>query len=276
MRPLIRAQASPSDFTVTTNADTTIFSGNDTGEILVAITNDSTPELNETFAVDITAVEVIGRNVLPGNEPQIGSISSAEVTILENDDAHGEFFLYVNTDMDSISVPEANQFSVPLTIQRMGGTIGDVTIAWQVSGGSATAGEDYMASGASLTFRDGINVMSISIIILEDEIPERNEDIIVRLTAVTGGATIADNGGDTVTITITANDRAAGVVGFAPSSRSAVVSEGEEVTLIVTRMISSLGTVRIRWEVTGNNASTEFVNVTGYSVFEEVKELLLK
>ena len=276
MRPLIHAQASPSDFTVTTNAATTIFSGNDTGEILVAITNDSMPELNETFAVEIIAVEVIGRNVLPGNEPLIGSTSSAEVTILENDDAHGEFFLYVNTDMDSISVPEADQFSVPLTIQRMGGTIGDVTVAWRVSGGSAMAGEDYMASGASLTFQDGINMMSISIIILEDEIPERNEDIVVQLTAVTGGATIADNGGDTVTITITANDRAAGVIGFAPSSRSAVVSEGEEVTLIVSRMISSLGTVRITWEVTGNNVSTEFANVTGYSVFEEVKDLLSK
>ena len=273
MRPLIRAQASPSDFTVTTNAATTIFSGNDTGEILVAITNDSMPELNEIFAVEIIAVEVIGRNVLPGNEPVIGSTSSAEVTILENDDAHGEFFLYVNTDMDSISVPEADQFSAPLTIQRMGGTIGDVTVAWRVSGGSATAGEDYMASGASLTFQDGINMMSISIIILEDEIPERNEDIVVQLTAVTGGATIADNSGNTVTITIMANDRAAGVIGFAPSSRSAVVSEGEEVTLIVSRMISSLGTVRITWEVTGNNVSTEFANVTGYSVFEEVKDL---
>ena len=276
MRPLIRSQASSSDFTVTTNAVTTVFSGNDTGEILVAITNDSLPELNETFAVDINAVEVIGRNVLPENEPQIGPISSADVTVLENDDAHGEFFLYVNTDMDSISVPEADQFSIPLTIQRMGGTIGDVTVAWRVSGGSATAGEDYMASGASLTFQDGIDVMSISIIILEDEIPERNEDVVVQLTAVTGGATIADNGSDTVTITIMANDRAAGVVGFAPSSRSVVASEGEEVTLIVSRMISSLGTVRIRWEITGNNVSTEFANITGYSVFEEARICALK
>ena len=215
-------------------------------------------------------MEVIGRNVLAGNEPQIGSTSSADVIILENDDAHGEFYLYVNTNMDTISVPEANELTVPLTVQRMGGTIGDVTIAWQVTGGSATVGEDYRASGGSLTFQDGVTMLTIIVTILEDEIPERNEDIVVQLTGVTGGATIADDGGR-VNIVITANDRAAGVVGFPPTSRSVVTSEGEQVILTVSRMISSLGTVEIMWEITGNNVTTEFANTTGYSVFEEVK-----
>ena len=279
MRPLIRSQASSSDFTVSASDTTTIFSGNSTGEILVTIMDDSIPELNETFVVELSMVEVIGRSVLAVNEPQIGLISSADVIIVENDDAHGEFFLYVNTNMDTISVPEANEYSVPLTVQRMGGTIGDVTTAWEVSGGSATAGEDYRASDGSLTFQDGVTVLTITIFILEDEIPERNEDIVVQLTGITGGATIADGGSDRVSIIIMANDRAAGVVGFAPSSRSAVTSEGEQVSLTVSRMISSLGMVGFRWEVTGNNSSTEFVNTTGYSVFEEVKffeNLLLK
>ena len=215
-------------------------------------------------------MEVIGRNVLAGNEPQIGSTSSADVVILENDDAHGEFYLYVNTNMDTISVPEANEFTVLLTIQRMGGTIGDVTIAWQVTGGSATAGEDYRATGASLTFQDGATMLPIVITILEDDIPERNEDIVVQLTGVTGGATIGDDGGS-VDIIIIANDGAAGVVGFPPSSRSVVTSEGEQVSLTVSRMISSLGMVEIMWNITGNDVTTEFANTTGYSVFEEVK-----
>lgn len=275
MRPLILSQASSSDFTVATNANTTIFSGNNSGEILIAITDDSIPELNETFIVELNTVEVIGRTVLAENEPQIESASSADVIILENDDAHGEFFLYVNTNMNTISVPEANEFTVPLTVQRMGGTIGDVTIAWQVSGGSATAGEDYRASGASLTFQDGVNFLIITITILEDEIPERNEDIVVQLTGVTGGATIADGDGGRVYITIMANDRAAGIVGFAPSSRSAVTSEGEGVALIVSRIISSLGRVGITWEVTGINVINEFVNTTGYSIFEEVHNYTL-
>lgn len=270
MRPLIRSQASSSDFTVATNAFTTILSGNDSGEILVAITDDSIPELNEMFVVELNTVEVIGRNVLAENEPQIETMSSADVIILENDDAHGEFFLYVNTDMDTISVPEADEYSVPLTVQRMGGTIGDVTIAWQVSSGSATAGEDYRATGASLTFQDGIDFAVIMITILEDEIPERDEGIVVRLTGVTGGATIADGNGGRVNIIIMANDRAAGVVGFDLSSRSVVTSEGEQVTLTISRMISNLGRVEITWEITGINATNEFASTTGSSVFEEV------
>ena len=269
---MLRSQASSNDFTVATSASTTIFSGNNSGEIVVPIADDSIPELNETFIVELNGVEVIDTNVLAGNEPQIGSTSSADVIILENDDAHGEFYLYVNTNMDTISVPEANEFSVPLTIQRMGGTIGDVTIAWQVTGGLATGGQDYRATGASLTFQDGVNMLTIVVTILEDEIPERNEDIVVQLTGVTGGATIADDGGS-VNIVIIANDRAAGVVGFPQSSRSVVTNEGEQVTLTVSRMISSLGTVEIMWEITGSNVTTEFANTTGYSVFEEVSSL---
>ena len=269
---MLRSQASSNDFIVATSASTTIFSGNNSGEIVVPIADDSIPELNETFIVELNGVEVINTNVLAGNEPQIGSTSSADVIILENDDAHGEFYLYVNTNMDTISVPEANELSVPLTIQRMGGTIGDVTIAWQVTGGLATGGQDYRATGASLTFQDGVNMLTIVVTILEDEIPERNEDIVVQLTGVTGGATIADDGGS-VNIVIIANDRAAGVVGFPQSSRSVVTNEGEQVTLTVSRMISSLGTVEIMWEITGSNVTTEFANTTGYSVFEEVSSL---
>ena len=272
MRHLIRSQASSSDFRVATNASTTIFSGNNSGEIFIAVTDDSIPELNETFIVELNAVEVIGRNVLAGNEPQIGMISSASVVILENDDAHGEFYLYVNTNMATISVPEANEFSVPLTIQRMGGAIGDVTIAWRVTGGLATAGEDYRgASIASFTFRDGVRMFTTTITILEDDIPERNEDIVVQLTGVTGGGTIADDG-SSVTIIIMANDRAAGVVGFPTSSRSVIASEGELVTLTVSRIISSLGRVEITWEVTGVNAGNEFANTTGNALFEEVAQ----
>lgn len=221
--------------------------------------------------MQLNRVEVIGRNVAVENEPQIGPVSSADVVILENDDAHGEFFLYVNTNMDMISVPEADGFTVPLTVQRMGGTIGDVTVAWEATDGSATAGEDYTANGASLVFQDGVTSLTIFITILEDRMPERNENVVVQLTRVTGGATIADGDGGRVNVTIMANDRAAGIVGFAPSSRSAVTSEGEQVTLFVYRTISSLGRVRITWEVTGTNATSEFVNTTGDAVFEEVE-----
>ena len=240
---------------------------------MIAITDDSIPELNETFIVELNTVEVIGRNVLAGNKPQIGSTFSASVVILENDDAHGEFYLYVNNNMATISVQEADGLSVPLTIQRMGGTIGDVTIAWRVIGDSATAGEDYRAASiASFTFRDGVRMFTTIITILEDDMPERNEDIVVELTGVTGGGTIAVDG-STVNIIIMANDRAAGVIGFLTSSRSVVANEGELVTLTASRMISSLGRVEIAWEVTGVNAMNEFANTTGNALFEEVAKL---
>ena len=270
VRPLERSQATHDDFTVTTNASTTIPAGINVGEISVNTMDDITPELNETFIVVLNSVQVVGRTVLAENEPQIGSLSSADVIILENDDARGEFFLYANTDMNVITVPESDNLAVTLTVRRLGGTIGNVVVSWQITGSTATAGQDYMASGASITFQDGMDSSIIILSILEDDIPERNEDIIVQLTGVTGGASIADGDGGRVVVTIMANDRAAGVVGFGPFSRSAVVSEGEQVNLTAVRTVSSLGRVRITWEVTGPDVSAEFVNITGSAVFNEV------
>ena len=270
MRSLERSQATHDDFTVAANASITISAGIEVGEVSVNTLDDNRPELNETFIVELNSVQVVSRAVLAENEPQIGSLSSTDVIILENDDARGQFFLYASTDMNAITVPESDNLAVTLTVRRMGGTIGNVVVSWQITGGTATAGQDYMASGASITFQDGMDSSIIILSILEDNIPERNEDIIVQLTGVTGGASIADGNGGRVEVTIMANDRAAGVVGFGPSSRSAVVSEGEQVTLMAVRTASSLGRVRITWEVTGPDVSAEFVNINGSAVFDEV------
>jgi len=270
VRPLERSQATDDDFTAATSASTTISAGVEVGEISVNTVDDSRPELNETFIVELNSVQVVGRTVLAENEPQIGLPSSVDVVILENDDARGQFFLYASTDMNAITVPESDNLAVTLIVRRMGGTIGNVVVSWQITGGTATAGQDYMASGASITFQDGMDSSIIILSILGDDIPERNEDVIVQLTGVTGGASIAEGDGGRVVITIMANDRAAGVVGFGPSSRSAVVSEGEQVILTAVRTVSSLGRVRITWEVNGPDVSTEFVNINGSAVFDEV------
>ena len=272
MRPLERSQATPDDFTVASSANTMISAGINTGEISVSIVDDNTPELNETFIVVLNSVQVVGRTVLPENEPQLGSRSSADVIIQENDDARGQFFLYANTDMNTIAVPESDNLAVTLTVQRMGGTIGNVVVSWEIASGTAMTGVDYMASGASIAFQDGMDSSIIILSILEDSMAERDEDIVVQLTGVTGGARIADGDGGRAVVTITANDRAAGVVGFAPSSRSAVVSEGERVTLIAVRTVSSLGRVRITWEVSGPDVFAEFANVNGSAVFDEVSK----
>jgi len=127
-----------------------------------------------------------------------------------------------------------------------------------------------------LTFADRVIRLSIAITILQDDIPERDEDLLVGLLNPTGGATVAPGNGGTTLIIIGANDNAAGVVGLAPLSRSAVVGEGEVVALSVQRAVGALGVVAVVWNISGpGNVTEEFVNVTGTDVFEEVGQRIV-
>lgn len=75
--------------------------------------------------------------------------------------------------------------------------------------------------------------------------------------------------GSNVTIIIQANDGVAGQVGFDEQSSSVVVQEGSQVSLSVNRTLS-VGRVSVDWQVTGTNASSDFVVVSGTVEFNEV------
>ena len=75
--------------------------------------------------------------------------------------------------------------------------------------------------------------------------------------------------GSNVTIIIQANDGVAGQVGFDEQSSSVVVQEGNQVSLSVNRTLS-VGRVSVDWQVTGTNASSDFVVVNGTVEFSEV------
>ena len=52
------------------------------------------------------------------------------------------------------------------------------------------AGSDYVAQSGTLTFSSGQTTRTISVPIIGDTIPERNESFFVNLTTATGGAVI--------------------------------------------------------------------------------------
>ena len=123
-----------------------------------------------------------------------------------------------------------------------------------------------------LSFPDGASRSTIALSIIGDTIPERDEYIFIQLVDATGGATVAPGDGGTTRIVIEANDNAAGVVGLSPLSRSAVVGEGEQVTLVVQREVGFLGRVVLSWTISGlGDVAQEFVNASGVVVIEDVR-----
>ena len=145
-----------------------------------------------------------------------------------------------------------------------------MTVDVQVQGNGATKDKDFIESEPTLTFNDKDNSSeNFFILIKNDDIPEGDEEIIIKLVNPTGGARVAPGLGNNVTVIIQANDGAAGQVGFDDQSRSVVVKEGSRVSLIVNRT-QSVGRVSVDWHVTGVNASTDFDVVNGTVMFNEV------
>ena len=152
VQPFTQAVATVgNDFSPATGDSIILPDGSSSGAIPVTIVGDTLAELNESLIVTLTAVELVAEG--SGGGPQLGAITEAEVVILENDDPHGKFFLFGSNGEDVIRVRETPDFGVSLTIERRGGTLGDVQVSWAVVSGIATEGLDYAGGYLKQTIR---------------------------------------------------------------------------------------------------------------------------
>ena len=150
-----------------------------------------------------------------------------------------------------------------------------MTVDVKVEQSGATEDVDFIASESTFTFNNNDNSSeNYFIIIKNDNIPEGDEEIIIKLVNPTGGARVAEGLGNNVTVIIQANDGVAGQVGFDDQSRSVVVKEGSRVSLLVNRT-QSVGRVSVDWQVTGANASSDFNVISGTVMFNEVSTFIL-
>ena len=99
-----------------------------------------------------------------------------------------------------------NGTSITITVERVAGSAGAVSVGYATSDGSATASADYTPASGTLNFADGVTTQTFSVDILDDTSYEGDEDFTVTLSGATGGATLGSP--STATVTITENDPA--------------------------------------------------------------------
>ncbi len=92
-----------------------------------------------------------------------------------------------------------------VTVSRVGGASGPVSVDFSTAAGSATAGVDYTATAGTLHFADGVTTQTFVIPIADDTLPEGEETIELVLGNPTGGAA---TGLANATLTIVDNDTA--------------------------------------------------------------------
>ncbi|XP_069483725.1 adhesion G-protein coupled receptor V1 isoform X2 [Ambystoma mexicanum] len=131
---------------------------------------------------------------------------------------------------------------------------------------------DFIPSSGELKFEVGDREAVIAINLLDDEVPEENETFRVRLKNAKGGAEIGANG--YVTIIISPNDDAHGVIGFTQSSLSKQAEELEQdnlITFTIERLKGTFGRVAVEW--TANGSVSDVSPASGVVTFSEGQAL---
>lgn len=100
---------------------------------------------------------------------------------------------------NAFSVNE-NQNNVTVTVVRVGGADGSVSVNYAVTGNSATAGSDFEAINGTLSFSNKETSKTFSVTIKNDSTSEGNEAATVTLSNVTNGASIGTPSTATLTI----------------------------------------------------------------------------
>ncbi len=91
-----------------------------------------------------------------------------------------------------------------ITVSRVGGSYGPVTVDYATSDGTAIVDYDYLSSAGMLSFADGETSQSFFVSILDDNAVEDDETINLSLSNPTGGATLGSQ--NTAVLTIIDNE----------------------------------------------------------------------
>jgi hypothetical protein len=147
--------------------------GATSGTVTVRVFGDFQIEPDEQFVVDLQ---------FPNNATI--AVGQGTGTIV-NDDSNGKLQFgnptyVVNEDAGSIVI----------TVNRLDGATGTVTVDYATSNGTATAGTDYTAASGTLTFNQGETAKSFSIPIVSDSVFEGDETVNLTLSNPTGGAVL--------------------------------------------------------------------------------------
>lgn len=229
------------------------------GTLVVTINNDFSSQGDRNTTVRLANPTAADQFFLGGENIPLGGalgFSQAPLTIYDDDHQNGVIgFASANF------VVNENVTNATVTVIRTNGSYGSVTIQYAtVTGGSATAGLDYQIRSGTLVFANGQTNKSFTIPITDDSTVEPDETISVRLSGVTGGATI---GLTNAIVTIVDNDTPGGKLNFAVSNFSTNESAGSAI-ITVNRSGSSVGTLTVYAIATNGTATAgaDFVGVT--------------
>lgn len=232
--------------------------------ISIPITDDSTKEPVD----ELTTLSIVS----PVGGATLGTPNTATITIADNDWKPGS--LEFSTAMYSVL---ENNGTASITVKRVGGSDGQVSVQYASANGTAIAGQDYAIASGTVTLASGVSTATFSVLVIDDEVYESGETINLTLSNPAGGATLAPLTSATLTI-IENEPRKAGQLQFVGASES-ISESGGKITVIVERVNGSDGNISVDYspfqfaatpkvDFDGGSGTLEFANGETQKSFE--------
>ena len=180
------SSATTTDFKAVTG--TLTFAVNATTGLTPTAKTVAIPVYSDTVVEPDEAISVVLSNITAG----ITVANSVGVSTIKNDDPNLIYGQQIQAGSASINESDAGNaepVSIPVTLSQAASS--QVTVAYKVTGGSATAGKDFSGStSGTLTFAAGTIQKAISLSVLPDSIDEADEDVVITLSNAAGALAV--------------------------------------------------------------------------------------
>ncbi len=210
----------------------------------ITVTDDTIVEGDEAFQVVFS--NPVGATIASDSCKTftlVGSLVATctiEVDILDNDSGG------ILSFSQPVYAVNENVGTATITVKRIVGGAGGVTVDFATGDGTATAGTDYTTVTQTLTFNAGDTSKTVSVPVLNNTIGVRIANLFLR--NATGGATIGAPGTAALQITDLDNSIGFTAVGYP-------VAEAAGAAAVVVRRTGSAGTVLVDY-ATSNGTAT--------------------
>lgn len=210
--------------------------------IPITIVGDTNVEADETVSITVTSITA-----------NVSITDSAGLITILNDDSPVVVPSVLTVQAASVvegTSASSTMVDVPIAISPA--TSDAVTVAYSLTAGSATAGDDYVVASGTISIPSGATSAAVPVAVVADNVDEpSSETLSVSLGAVTGTASVGGTGSATLTIT---DDDATPVASVAPVSITEPAS-ASPATFTVALDHPSQSAISVSW-ATGTGTAT--------------------
>lgn len=218
--------------------------GEQTKNIVLAVTNDTIPEPNEALTIKLLNPVACA----------LGTVS-AFTFVIDDDDAVPALPL-VGFAQSTGGAVEAAAGTQQVAVALSAPVASTVSVDYAVSGGTATSGSDFTLAAGTLSFAAGESVANIPLTILDDSLVDAAETIVITLSNPVGAALSTQS---THTFTITDDDLP--VVSITAADSAAAESPLDTGSFTVSRTGPTTGALAVNFTISGATNGTDYTSI---------------